>query len=247
MSSLLAKRMGARRVVSLINRRSYVDLVQSGQIDIAISPAQATIGTLLAHVRRGDWSRCTACAAARPRRWSWSCTATASPAASPGGAWRRSSCPRAPRIGALVRGDEVLIAHHDTVHRGRGPRHRVRRRQEGPCRAWRSCSRSASASCRRIRNCTSPSSSTCFRSCWWCSPPPCWLPLAVSLGAGDDARRAYDIAILATAFAGAAGYLATRGQATRTAAARRLPARVPGVDGAAGLRRAAADRLPARH
>ena len=57
MSSLLAKRMGARRVVALINRRSYVDLLQSGQIDIAISPAQATIGTLLAHVRRGDVTR----------------------------------------------------------------------------------------------------------------------------------------------------------------------------------------------
>jgi trk system potassium uptake protein TrkA len=54
MSSLLAKRMGCRKVAALINRSSYVDLVQSGQIDIAISPAQATIGTLLAHVRRGD-------------------------------------------------------------------------------------------------------------------------------------------------------------------------------------------------
>ena len=54
MSSLLAKRMGARKAVALINRSSYVDLVQAGQIDIAISPAQATIGTLLAHVRRGD-------------------------------------------------------------------------------------------------------------------------------------------------------------------------------------------------
>ena len=54
MSSLLAKRMGVRRVVALINRGSYVNLVQAGQIDIAISPAQATIGTLLAHVRRGD-------------------------------------------------------------------------------------------------------------------------------------------------------------------------------------------------
>src|SRR5258706_9163361 len=53
MSCLLAKRMGARRVLALINRRSYVDLLQAGQIDIAISPAQATIGTLLAHVRRG--------------------------------------------------------------------------------------------------------------------------------------------------------------------------------------------------
>jgi trk system potassium uptake protein TrkA len=54
MSSLLAKRMGVRKVVALINRSSYVNLVQSGQIDIAISPAQTTIGTLLARVRRGD-------------------------------------------------------------------------------------------------------------------------------------------------------------------------------------------------
>ena len=54
MSSLLAKRMGVRKVIALINRSSYVNLVQSGQIDIAISPAQATIGTLLARVRRGD-------------------------------------------------------------------------------------------------------------------------------------------------------------------------------------------------
>ena len=54
MSALLAKRRGARKVIALINRGSYVNLVQSGQIDIAISPAQATIGTLLAYVRRGD-------------------------------------------------------------------------------------------------------------------------------------------------------------------------------------------------
>ncbi len=54
MSSLLAKRMGAHKVVSLITRRAYVDLVQSGGIDIAISPAQVTIGSLLAYVRHGD-------------------------------------------------------------------------------------------------------------------------------------------------------------------------------------------------
>ena len=54
MSALLAKHMGARKVVALINRGSYVNLLQAGQIDIAISPAQATIGKLLARVRRGD-------------------------------------------------------------------------------------------------------------------------------------------------------------------------------------------------
>jgi len=54
MSSLLAKRLGARKVMTLINNRAYVDLVQGGEIDIAISPQQNTIGSLLTHVRRGD-------------------------------------------------------------------------------------------------------------------------------------------------------------------------------------------------
>lgn len=54
MASLLAKKMGARKVIALINRSIYVDLVQSSGIDIAISPAQVTIGSLLAYVRQGD-------------------------------------------------------------------------------------------------------------------------------------------------------------------------------------------------
>ena len=54
MASLLAKRMGATRVLALINRRSYADLMHGTQIDIALSPAQAMLGELLAHVRRGD-------------------------------------------------------------------------------------------------------------------------------------------------------------------------------------------------
>ena len=54
MASLLAKRMGASRVLALIHRRSYADLMHGTQIDIALSPAQAMLGELLAHVRRGD-------------------------------------------------------------------------------------------------------------------------------------------------------------------------------------------------
>ncbi|TGG91497.1 Trk system potassium transporter TrkA [Natronospirillum operosum] len=54
MSSMLAKRLGARKVMALINNPAYVDLVQGGEIDIAISPSLATIGSLLTHVRRGD-------------------------------------------------------------------------------------------------------------------------------------------------------------------------------------------------
>lgn len=54
MSAMLAKRMGAKKAMVLIQRSGYVDLVQGGVIDVAISPQQATISALLTHVRRAD-------------------------------------------------------------------------------------------------------------------------------------------------------------------------------------------------
>jgi len=54
LSAMLAKRLGARRVISLINRRIYAEMMQGSAIDIALSPAQTVIGELLVHVRRGD-------------------------------------------------------------------------------------------------------------------------------------------------------------------------------------------------
>lgn len=54
MSAMLAKRMGSKKAMVLIQRSAYVDLVQGGVIDIAISPQQATISALLGHVRKAD-------------------------------------------------------------------------------------------------------------------------------------------------------------------------------------------------
>ncbi|OHC70033.1 MAG: Trk system potassium transport protein TrkA [Rhodocyclales bacterium RIFCSPLOWO2_02_FULL_63_24] len=57
MAASLAKRLGCPRVLALINRRAYADMVQGGPIDIGLSPAQISIGSLLAYVRRGDVER----------------------------------------------------------------------------------------------------------------------------------------------------------------------------------------------
>ena len=54
LSALQAKRMGAKKVIAIINRPSYVDLMESGTIDIAVSPQQITIGSLLAYIRQGS-------------------------------------------------------------------------------------------------------------------------------------------------------------------------------------------------
>jgi len=122
MACLLAKRMGARRVFALINRKAYADLVQGTQIDIALSPAQTVIGELLAYVRRGDVE-----AVYSLRRGA----AEALEAVAHGD--RKSSkvvgrridelpLPSGAQIGAIVRTihdaevyQRVIIPHHDTV------------------------------------------------------------------------------------------------------------------------------------
>lgn len=115
LSAMLAKRLGARKVMALINRAAYVDLVESGDIDVAISPQQATIGSLLTHVRRGDVvvvhslrrgaAEAIEAVAHGDRRTSKVV----------GRAIQDIRLPPGTTIGAVVRGNEVLIAHHDTV------------------------------------------------------------------------------------------------------------------------------------
>ncbi len=115
LSAMLAKRLGARKVMSLINRPSYVDLVQSGPIDIAISPQHATIGSLLAHVRHGDVE--VVHSLRRGAAEAIQAVAHGDSASSKvvGRAIEQIKLPKGASIGAILRGEEVLIAHHDTV------------------------------------------------------------------------------------------------------------------------------------
>ncbi len=115
LSSMLAKRLGARKVMSLINRASYVELVESGTIDIAISPQQATIGSLLKHVRRGDVVMVHSLR--RGAAEAIEAIAHGDPRSSRvvGKCVEDIKLPPGTTIGAVVRGDEVIIAHHDTV------------------------------------------------------------------------------------------------------------------------------------
>ncbi len=116
LSAMLAKKLGANKVMALTNRLAYVDLVEdSKNVDIAISPQQSTVSALLAHVRRGDVVRVHSL-----RRGA----AEAIEAVAHGD--ERSSrvvgrrideikLPPGTTIGAIVRDTDVIIAHHDTV------------------------------------------------------------------------------------------------------------------------------------
>ena len=115
LSSMLAKQLGAHKVMALINRVSYVDLVEASSIDIAISPQQITIGSLLAHVRRGDVVKVHSLR--RGAAEAIEAIAHGSPEESKvvGRAIGNIDLPKGASIVALVRGNQVIIAHHDTV------------------------------------------------------------------------------------------------------------------------------------
>ncbi|MBF8744547.1 Trk system potassium transporter TrkA [Pseudomonas putida] len=115
MSSLLAKRLGARKVMTIINNPAYVDLVQGGEIDIAISPQLATIGTLLAHVRRGDIVSVHSLRRGAAEAIEAVAHGDAKSSKVVGKAIEDISLPPGTTIGAIIRDEEVLIAHDDTV------------------------------------------------------------------------------------------------------------------------------------
>ncbi len=115
LSAMLAKRLGARKVISLINRAAYVDLVESGDIDIAISPHLSTIGSLLAHVRRGDVVVVHSLRRGAAEAIEAVAHGDSKSSSVVGRAIEDIRLPPGTTIGAVVRGEEVLMAHHDTV------------------------------------------------------------------------------------------------------------------------------------
>ena len=115
LSAMLAKKMGAEKVIALINRPAYVDLVESGNIDIAVSPQQITIGALLTHIRRGNMERVHALRQGAAEAIEAIALGDKRSSRVVGRRVDEIDLPEDTTIPALVRGDDVIIAHHDTV------------------------------------------------------------------------------------------------------------------------------------
>ena len=115
LSSMLAKRMGADKVITLINRPAYVDLVESDRIDVAVSPQQVTIGALLTHIRRGHMVRVHSLRHGAAE--AIEAVAHGRPGQSKvvGKRIEEIDLPPATSIGGIIRGEEVIIAHHDVM------------------------------------------------------------------------------------------------------------------------------------
>jgi trk system potassium uptake protein TrkA len=115
LSAMLAKRLGARKVMALINKPSYAELIESGSIDIAISPQTITIGSLLAHVRRGDVVRVHSLRRGAAEALEAIVHGDERSSRVVGKRVEEIKLPDGASIGAIVRREQVIMAHHDTV------------------------------------------------------------------------------------------------------------------------------------
>lgn len=114
LSSMLAKRLGCHKVMALINKPSYAELMESGSIDVAISPQTITIGSLLAHVRRGDVAKVHSLRRGAAEAIEAIAHGDGRSSKVVGRTVENVHLPEGTTIGALVRGDDVVMAHHDT-------------------------------------------------------------------------------------------------------------------------------------
>ncbi len=115
LSAMLAKRLGCKKVMALINRPAYAELLEGGSIDVAISPQQVTIGSLLAHVRRGDVVRVHALRRGRAEAIEAIAHGETGKSKVVGKAIGDIGLPAGTTIALILRGDTVVQPHHDTV------------------------------------------------------------------------------------------------------------------------------------
>ncbi len=115
LSAMLAKRLGARKVLSLVNRTGYVDLVESANIDMAVSPQQITIGALLTHVRSGDIVSVHALRKGAAEVIEVIAHGDKKNSRVVGRKRVDLKFPPGATIGAIVRDDEVIMPHQETI------------------------------------------------------------------------------------------------------------------------------------
>ncbi len=114
-SGMLAKKLGVKRVIALVNNQSYVELIQRNSIDVAISADSITTSHLLHYMREGDTVK--AAALRRGTAEAMEVVAHGSENSSDiiGKQIGDIPWPKDITIGCIIRDEEVLIAHRNLV------------------------------------------------------------------------------------------------------------------------------------
>jgi trk system potassium uptake protein len=114
LSCLLAKSLGSRKVISLIDRFDYVPLVSRVGVDAAVSPRVAAVNAILSHVRRGSVLAVAVLKGTRAEGIEFDVTQRFPYANRP---LAQVRFPTGSLIGAIIRGDTVIIPHGGDVIR----------------------------------------------------------------------------------------------------------------------------------
>lgn len=111
----LAKQLGAKRVMSLVNKPAYVEHLEHRDINVIISPRVATIGSVLAHIRRGDVVAVHSLRRGRAEAIEAIAHGDASSSKVIGKGVREIPFPPGTGVGAIVRDGQVIIPNKDTL------------------------------------------------------------------------------------------------------------------------------------
>jgi len=114
---MLAKRLGAKKVIALINKPAYSELLSGDTIDIAISPLHIMLGVVLEQVRKGDVVKVYSLRRGSAEAIEAIAHGNSSTSEVVGRMIDDIKLPEGATISAILRNDEVLMAHHDTVIR----------------------------------------------------------------------------------------------------------------------------------
>ena len=112
LTSLLAKRMGARKTVTRISKFSYFPLVCAIGLEHIVSPRLAAINTILQHVRRGKVLSAMALKGEEAEALEAVALETSDIVGKP---LQQIRFPQGALVVAIIRGDEVIIPTGDSV------------------------------------------------------------------------------------------------------------------------------------
>lgn len=115
LSAKLAKQLGAKRVMALVNRPAYVEHMEHPDINVIISPRVATIGSVLAHIRRGDVVAVHSLRRGRAEAIEAIAHGDEQSSKVVGRGVREIQFPPGVGVGAIVRGDQVIIPNKHTI------------------------------------------------------------------------------------------------------------------------------------
>ena len=115
LSSLQAKKLGARQVMALVARTAYVDLIEGGPINIAFSPQLVTVSAILKYIRRGDIAHVYALRRGAAEAMELVVHGDEKTSQLVGRKIRKIKLPTHTMIGAVVRGDTVILNDDVTI------------------------------------------------------------------------------------------------------------------------------------